>query len=106
MKSMTVRIVKQQIIRMIGDVRGRYIRIKAKMVYADKNFCNDIYFNRKPIDEVEIGDSITMHNSYVYKVLNKVEKYSEKNGYFYKLSLQGLGPAKFSDGEYCNCVLY
>ncbi len=84
---------------------GGYIRIKATIVYADTNFCNDIYFIRKTIDEVEIGDIIIMHNSFIYEVLNKVESYSQKkHGCSYRLALKGFGFKAFSDYAYYNCI--
>ncbi len=85
---------------------GNYIRITATMVNADTNFCKEIYFIRKPIDEVEIGNRITMDNSRVYEVLNKVKNYSQKkHSYSYRLALKGFGFKAFPDYNYYNCVL-
>lgn len=85
---------------------GDYIKITAEMDILNWGICKKIMFVRKSIFDVEIGDRITIRNSYVYEVLNKFNNYTaEKDGCSYRLLLKDFGIMTANDDEYYNCVL-
>lgn len=76
------------------------------MTYDNGDFINDIYFIRKTIYKIKIGDRIIWDGSHIYEVANKVKNVSQKNnGCSYRLALLNFGLKPVPDDKYYNCVL-